>query len=197
MDGFVQPYGKRSKGMNMEETNLESTHEFLDMWVKTYEATFGKVSEIPAIGPLREKSEKISKGFPLFFSLYTTWMDTVVDFQNISLEAMKRMNAKTVTLEDKTGTESYKELYNVWMESYSETFKEFLKSGHFSSDMGKFTSNFLDVQKYNREILEENYLKPSNLPTKSDIDELNKELYSLKKQVKELSGRINELSGNK
>jgi polyhydroxyalkanoate synthesis regulator phasin len=77
------------------------------------------------------------------------------------------------------------------MESYSETFKEFLKSGHFSSDMGKFMSNFLDVQKYNRDMLEENYLKPSNLPTKSDIDELNKELYSLKKQVKELSYTIN------
>jgi polyhydroxyalkanoate synthesis regulator phasin len=183
--------------MNMEEAKLEPTHEFLDMWVKTYEATFGKISEIPTIGPLREKSEKISKGFPLFFSLYTTWMDTVVDFQDISMEAMKRMNEKAATLEGKTGTRGYKELYNIWMESYSETFKEFMRSGHFSSDMGKFTSNFLDVQKYNREMLEEIYLKPSNLPTKSDIDELNKELYSLKKQVKELSGRINELSGNK
>ena len=183
--------------MNMEETELESTREFLDTWVKTYEATLGKLSEIPAIGPLREKSEKISKGFPLFFSLYSSWMDTVVDFQNISMEAMKRMNTKTVALEGKTGTESYKELYNIWMESYSETFKEFLKSGHFSSDMGKFMSNFLDVQKYNREMLEENYLKPSNLPTKTDINMLNMELYSLKKQVKELSSKINELSGNR
>lgn len=183
--------------MNMEETKFESTHEFLDMWVQTYEATLGKISEVPAVGPLREKTEKIYKGFPLFFSLYSSWMDTVIDFQDISMEAMKRMNAKRVTLEGKTGTESYKEFYNSWMESYSETFKEFMKSGHFSSDMGKFTSNFLDVQKYNREMLEENYLKPSNLPTKSDIDELNKELYSLKKQVKELSGRIDGLVGNK
>ena len=180
--------------MNMGENSFESTREFLETWVKTYEATLGKVSEIPAVGPLREKSDKMSKGFPLFFSLYSTWMDTVVDFQNISLESMKRMNTKTVALEGKTGTENYKELYNIWMESYSETFKEFLKSGHFSSDMGKFMSNYLDVQKYNREMLEENYLKPSSLPTKSDIDELNKELYFLKKKVKELSCKINELS---
>ena len=177
--------------MNMEETSFESTREFLDMWVKTYETTFGKISEIPAIGPMREKSEKMSKGLPLFFSLYSTWMDTVSDFQAISIEAMKRMSAKKISMEGKTGVENYKELYSVWMESYSETFKEFLKSGHFSSDMGKFMSNFLDVQKYNRDMLEENYLKPSNLPTKSEIDELNKELYSLKKQVKELSSTIN------
>ena len=196
MDEFFQPY-ERSKGINMEETKLESSREFFDMWVKTYEATLGKITEIPAIGPSREKSEKMSKGLPLYFSLYSTWMDTVVDFQNISMEAMKRMNAKNISLEDRTGTENYKELYNVWMESYSETFKEFLKSGHFSSDMGKFMSNFLDVQKFNRDMLEENYLKPSNLPTKSDIDEVNKELYFLKKQLKELSGKINELSENK
>jgi len=43
-------------------------------------------------------------------------------------------------------------------------------------------------------MLEENYLKPSNLPTKTDIDELNKELYFLKKAVKELTCKINELS---
>jgi polyhydroxyalkanoate synthesis regulator phasin len=175
----------------MEDSNLESTPEFLDLWVKTCETTFGKISEIPAIGPLREKSEKMSKGLPLFFSLYSTWMDTVSDFQAISIEAMKRMKIKTASVEGKTDVENCKELYNVWMESYSETFKEFLKSGHFSSDMGKFMSNFLDVQKFNRDLLEENYLKPSNLPTKSDIDELNRELYSLKKQVKELSYKIN------
>lgn len=181
----------------MDDSNLESTREFFDTWVKTYEATFGKISEIPAMGPLREKSEKMSKGFPLFFSLYSNWMDTVADFQNISIEAMKRMNAKTINLEGKAGTESYKEIYNIWMESYSETFKEFLKSGHFSSDMGKFMSSFLDVQKYNREILEENYLKPSNLPTKSDIDELNRELYLLRKQVKDLYCRISDLCPDK
>ena len=175
----------------MEETKLESSREFFDMWVKTYEATLGKITEIPAIGPSREKSEKMSKGLPLFFSLYSTWMDTVSDFQAISIEAMKRMKIKTASAEGKTDVENCKELYNVWMESYSETFKEFLKSGHFSSDMGKFMSNFLDVQKFNRDLLEENYLKPSNLPTKSDIDELNRELYSLKKQVKELSYKIN------
>lgn len=197
MDGFTFKDGKRGKGISMDDANLESTREFFNAWVKTYEATFGKISEIPAMGPLREKSEKMSKGFPLFFSLYSNWMDTVADFQNISIEAMKRMNTRTIDMEGKAGTEGYKEIYNIWMESYSETFKEFLKSGHFSSDMGKFMSSFLDVQKYNREMLEENYLKPSNLPTKSDIDELNRELYLLRKQVKELNSKINELSQDK
>ncbi len=183
--------------MNMEETKFESTEEFFEMWVNTYEATFGKLSEMPAVGPLRERSEKMSKGFPLFLNFYSTWMHTVVDFQSISMEAMKRMNAKTITIKGETGVQKYKELYNIWIESYSDTFKEFLKSGHFSSDMGKFMSSYLDVQKFNKEIIEENYLKPSNLPTKTEMDEINKELYFIKKQLKELSHRLEGQSQNK
>lgn len=190
MDGLVHTHGK---GMNMDNQSLESTQEFFDTWVKAYESTFGRIAELPVMGPMREKSEKIVKGLPLFFSLYSTWMDTVIDFQNISLEAMKRMNEKTGQMEG-SGSERYKELYSIWIESFSDTFKEFLRSGHFASDMGKFMSSFLDVQRYNREMLEDNYLKPTNLPTKSDIDEINKELYFLKKQMKELTVRIKRQS---
>jgi polyhydroxyalkanoate synthesis regulator phasin len=93
--------------------------------------------------------------------------------------------------------ESYKDFYKIWMETYSETFHEFLKSGHFANDLGKFMSHFMEFQKFNREVLEENYLKPMNLPTKTDIDEINKELYSLRKTVKKLSSQVRDLSKNK
>lgn len=181
----------------MDTSDLESTHKFFDMWMKNYEAVVGRISEIPAMGPTREKSEKMMKGYPVFFNLYSTWMDTMSDFQAISMEAMKRMDEKASKLESKEIQKTPKELYNIWIEAYSETFKEFLRSGQFASDIGKFMSSFLEAQKYNREMLEEHYLKPSNLPTKTDIDELNKELYSLRKQLKELTNKVNEISGEK
>lgn len=182
--------------MNMEESSIESTHELFNTWMKSYEETFGKVAQIPSMGPMREKSEKISKGLPLFFNLYATWLETITDFQGLSIEATKRMNEKAAKLEGPISTDRYRDVYNIWIESYSDTFKEFLKSGHFAKDLGKFTADLLDVQKYNREMLEENYLKPSNLPTKTDIDEINMELYSLRKQIKELNLRISELTDN-
>lgn len=41
-------------------------------------------------------------------------------------------------------------------------------------------------------MIEENLLVPSNLPTKTEIDEINKELYHLRKKVKELSKKLGE-----
>jgi hypothetical protein len=98
-------------------------------------------------------------------------------------------------MEEEVSQEAYKDFYKLWIETYSETFKEFLKSGHFSSDMGMLLSHFIDFQRNNREMLEENYLKTLGLPTRTEIDEINRDVYLQKKQVKELRGRIKDLSG--
>ncbi len=182
--------------MKKEGSSSVRMHELFEAWMNGYAETFGKVAQIPTIGPMREKYEKASKGIPLFLNLYVAWLETAADFQSMSLEAAKQMTDGAVKLEDPTSQDSFRDLYNMWIESYSDTFKEFLKSGHFSKGLGKFTGNLLDVQEYNREMMEENYLKPANLPTKTDIDEINRELHTLRQQVKELNRRINELTQN-
>lgn len=185
--------------------SLETTQEFFDMWTKSYQSTLGKLAQVPAFGPIREKQEKIMKSIPLYTNLYTAWIESNMNFQSVFTEAMKRTCEKTMEqcpkfpedMKDGKGfidPEKFKDLYKTWIDTYSETFKEFMKSGHFASDMGKLSSIFMDFQKYNREIIEENYLKPNNLPTKTEIDEINKEIYDLKKMVKELTKELQELS---
>ncbi|MCE8424661.1 MAG: hypothetical protein J5U17_02660 [Candidatus Methanoperedens sp.] len=182
----------------MEKSNLESTQEFYDQWLNTYKATIGKLVEMPAVGPAREKSEKMMKGFSTFANLYAAGMDTSSNLQAVFMEAMRKVQEKNATdMQGEISPEKYKDFYNTWIQTYSETFKEFSKSDHFVADLGKLNSYLMDFQRYNREMLEENYLKPMNLPTKTEIDEINKELYSLKKTVKELTSQIKELKEKK
>lgn len=182
----------------MEKTSFESVQEFFDLGLKNYEATAGRIVEMPALGPAREKSEKFMKGFSTFVNLYTAGMDSNSNIQTVLLEAMRRVHEKTKSeMEGDISPEKYKDFYRVCIETYSDIFKEFMRSGHFASDMGKLNSCLMDFQTYNRGMLEENYLKPMNLPTKTEIDEINKELYSLKKKVKELSSEIKELKEKK
>ncbi len=172
----------------MEKSIFETTQDFFDIWLKTYEATYGRLLEMPALGPARERAETMMKSLSTSVNLYTVWLESVINFQTVFVEAMRRVREKITT--EELGPEEYRDFYKVWMETYSETFKEFLKSGHFSSDMGRFMSYFIEFQKINREMLEENYLKPLDLPTRAEIDELNKEVYYLKKAVKGLNSQI-------
>ena len=185
--GFYKP------GLSMVKTTAELTHELFDMWSKTYEATYGRLIETPAMGPARERSEKVMKSFSVSVDLYTAWLESLVNFQNVFFEAMRRTRQKMVSeTGEEARSEAYRDFYRVWIETYSETFKEFLKSGHFSSDMGTLTSYFIDFQKINRELLEENVLKPMNFPTKAEIDEMNLDIYSLKKTSKGLTKGLSE-----
>lgn len=183
----------------MEKSSFESTQEFINLWLKTYETTFGRLLEMPAGGPSCEKSQKMMKGFSTFVNLCASGMDSTINLQSVSMEAMRGTLEKTASRmeEGEIDPGKYKDSYDIWMETYSETFKEFLKSGHFASDTGKFISHLMEFKTHNREMLEENYLKPMNLPTKTEIGEINKELYLLKKTVKQLTRQIKELSEKK
>ncbi len=140
----------------------------------------------------------MTKVFSTFVNLYAAGMETRSNLQSVFMEAMRKVQEKTAKdMEWEISHEKCKDFYRIWIETYSETFKEFSKSDHFASDMGKLNSHLMDFQKYNREMLDENYLKPINLPTKTEIDEINKELYSLKKTVKELTIQIKELNEKK
>jgi hypothetical protein len=181
-----------------KEATPQKYQEFFDIWLKVYNAATGRLVDMPAVSPTREKYERMMKGFYTFINLYAAGMDCNSNFQSVFMEAMRKVNEKTAAdLEGEISPEKCKDLYRIWLETFSKTFKEFLKSGHFASDIGKLNSYSVDFQKYNREMLEENYLKPLNLPTKTDIDEINKELYSLKKTVKELNSQIRELTEKK
>ena len=174
----------------MEKTSFEATQELFDLWLNTYESTWGTLLKAPAIGPAREKTEKILQGIPNFVNLYASWTDAAVNFQNVFMEATRKTQEKVI----EQHPENPRDFYDIWLETYSDTIKEFLKSGHFAADMGKFMSHLMDVQQYNKEILETNYLKPMNLPTKTEIDEIYKEIYLLKKKVKELTNQVKKLS---
>lgn len=179
----------------MEKSIFESTQNFFDQWTKIYEATYGRLFETPAVGPIREKQEKMMKSFPIYVNLYTTWIESNINFQTVFMEAMRKTYEKTVNdmVTGKVSPEKYKDFYKILIDTYSETFKEFMRSGHFANDMGRLMSNFIEFQKNNKEIFEDNYMKPMNVPTKTDIDEINKELYSLRKAVKEQQNLLRDM----
>ena len=195
MEESNEKQNKRTASADPLKTYLESTQEFFDTWMNNYQSTFGKLTQVPAFGPIREKQEKMMKGFPVYINLYNTWVESNINFQTVFTEAMKKTYEKMITeTKGEITTTKYKDFYKIWLETYSQTLKEFMKSGHFTSDMGKLMTNFMDYQKYNKEMIEENILKPGNLPTKTEIDEINKDLYTLRKTLKDLDKKTNEIS---
>lgn len=173
----------------MENTDLQASHDFFELWLKAYEATYGKIIDVPVMGPTREGADRLRKNLEANINLHAAWAQSIASFQSAFMEATRRTQEKLEkrVAEEGVSPSSTKDYYDLWMETYSETFKEFLKSRFFASDLARLTSNSMDFQSSSRELIEENLLKPANLPTRTEIDDLSKEVYVLKKQVKELA----------
>lgn len=176
----------------MENTDLQASHDFLELWLKAYEATYGKIIDMPAMGPSREGADRLRKNFEATINLQAAWAQSIASFQSAFMEATRKTQEKVEkrVADEGVPPSSYKDYYDLWMETYSETFKEFLKSRFFASDLARLTSNSMDFQKSSRELIEENILRPANLPTRTEIDDLSKEVYLLKKQVRDLTRNL-------
>jgi hypothetical protein len=78
------------------------------------------------------------KGVSTFVNLYTAGMNTSSNMQNVFMEAMQKVQEKIgADMDGEISPEKYKEFYDIWIQTYSETFKDRAKSGHFVSDLGK------------------------------------------------------------
>jgi len=173
----------------MENADLQTSHDFFELWQKAYGATYGKIIDMPVMGPSREGADRLRKNFEATINLQAAWAQSIASFQSAFTEANRITQEKMEKriAEEGASPSSYKGYYDLWVETYSETFKEFMKSRFFASDLARLTSNSMDFQKSSRELIEENLLRPANLPTRTEIDDLSKEVYLLKKQVKELA----------
>ncbi len=47
----------------MESSGSEPAHEFFEAWLNIYEATLGRLVEVPAVGPSRGNYDKMMTGF--------------------------------------------------------------------------------------------------------------------------------------
>ncbi len=93
-----------------EESDFKSTQEYYDRWLNIYKATLGRFVETPAVGPAREKSEKMMKGLSTFVNLYAAGMDISSNLQTVFAQAMRKVQEKTANdMEGEISPEKYKE----------------------------------------------------------------------------------------
>ena len=149
-----------------------------------------KPQALSAVGPMRnfaENAKKISVelieanqklvGFNESLSNYykqltDTWMG-----------AQKKVNQKLPEIPN--DVEQYEAYKRVWIDIFDNDFTELFDSGKFGENYGKLVSKELELTKHWDNIMNV-MLKSANLPNKKEIDEVYKELHSLRKRISKL-----------
>ncbi len=149
-----------------------------------------KPQALTSIGPMRAfaaNAKKISTEFiemnegMMEFNQYLS--EYYKQLSDTWVEAQKKVNFKAPEVpQDIEQIEAFK---RIWIDIFDNDFTELFDSKKFGENYGKLVSKELELTKHWNNITNV-ILQSANLPSKEEIDEVYKEIHSLKKRVSKL-----------
>ncbi len=188
------------KPQSPEETMEYYKHLSL-FWTDLIHLMSSKPQALASAGPMRAfatNSKKVSTelieinehlmGFNKFLTEYYKQLSETWN------EAQKKVNLKAPEVpQDVEQIEAFK---RIWIDIFDNDFTELFDSKKFGENYGKLVSKELDLTKHWNNITNV-ILQSVNLPSKEEIDEMYKELHSLKKRITKLEIESRKGSGKK
>lgn len=176
--------GKMGEAFGSVE-NLNKNGGFAQMWKNFYEKEIRRLITMPQIGLTREYQERALATLDRFSMLQAEVMELMqlmaVPMEKSFVFLQKEMEKKLA--QDELPEE--KDLYNSWVKKLEALYLDMLSSPKCSEALGK-TIKAMGEFKYAKDAATEDVFKTLPMPTRSEMDELYKELYALKRRVREL-----------
>ena len=102
--------------------------------------------------------------------LWETWLESSTKFTSQSPELLQK------------GAKDPKEMYREWLTTFRATYDKLFRTADFSKLLANLLDKSLDMRKATDSLMQE-FLKKSNIPTRAEIDELQREIHDLKKSL--------------
>ncbi len=159
-------------------------------WTDIIHLMSSKPQALTSIGPMRAfaaNSKKITtelidiNEILLEFNQYIT--EYYKQLSDTWSTAQKKVNLKAPEVPQ--DVEQIEALKRIWIDIFDNDFTELFDSGKFGDNYGKLVSKELELTKHWNNITNV-ILQSVNLPSKEEIDEVYKEIHSLKKRVGKL-----------
>lgn len=155
-------------------------------WKLLYEDSVGNLMQAPSLGLPREFNRKLLNGFEAWRVLYQATANYEVVLANIQVKSFEALMKELVSLAEKgKQIKDWKEFQQVWSETADQVFSDAFCEEENLKIRGKFL-NSLNAYRVQQQELMEISLKMMNLPSRSEVDEIHKTIYELRKEVKSL-----------
>ncbi len=155
-------------------------------WNLLYEETFGSLMQSPILGPTRELNGKMLRAFDAWTNLYRATTDFQVVLANIQVRSFEALMRELVSMAEKgEKVEDWRQFQQIWGRVADEVFAEAFCSEDNLRVRGKFLNALNTYRLYQNELMDL-WMKMMNIPSRSEVDEMHKNVYELRKEVKTL-----------
>ena len=187
MGPWIEASGKTFS--SLPPSGLANLDTFLKIYQNLFQAfdtTFGKVFRTPALGKDREKIELFSRSCDDFSHYLAKSIQYKEMMYRTGLKAMEK-TAELVAKKSKSGEEvkTFEDFFNIWIGENEKTFHSLFETEEYAKKQGELLEFDLRVRRSFSSIVEL-YLRDFPIALRSEMDDLYKTIYELKKRVSHL-----------
>jgi Poly(R)-hydroxyalkanoic acid synthase subunit (PHA_synth_III_E) len=146
-------------------------------------------------GPAFDQYKKYWELVGLYSQLYQEWTNVYLDFSRSVMTTVTSTNAKLAG-SGLIPSKQSREVYGEWMEGMESGLDSLLRNQAFAAKLGAVLSKMLDVRKKSDEFMD-GYYSMMNMPTRTELNRVYKELYLMKKQLRKLSSEKSNRNSEK
>lgn len=182
--GFEQAEAIKAGWGNMDFQKIDK--EAFKKWESFYKNEFSRVLGMPQVGLGREYQEKMAGALDKF-NLFNASLIEFLYFLYLPMEKtfiLMQKDMERMVAEGKL-PENSEEYYGMWLKKLEAHYMSMFHSSEYVSVMAKTLENMAQFKSARDSVLED-VVASMPVPTKSEIDEMYKELAELKRKVKKL-----------
>jgi class III poly(R)-hydroxyalkanoic acid synthase PhaE subunit len=164
----------------------------IDFYWNIYEKTVGSFLQSPSLGYTREFNRKLLGGFDSWINFYKASFDYQLVLLNVWAKAFDELMRELAASEEKSRTiQNWRQFLQVWSSLFDRVFAETFRSQDTVEIQGKFLNAALSYRLHQQQLMEV-FLKMNDLPTRSEVDEVHRNIYQLRKEIKSLKKAVAE-----
>jgi polyhydroxyalkanoate synthase subunit PhaE len=190
----------KSQSSNFMQGNFTPSDLQPEAWLVQMKALYsifenatGKVFSAPAVGKDREKMELLSKCAKSMSTFASNNIEYQQMMQATGQEAMQDVvKALAAKIEAGEKFEQFDEFFDLWIDANEKAFYKLFQTEAFSQKRNALTNAGFNARKLYNEIVERELVELP-IARRSEMDEVYKIIYELRKQVKSMESKIQEL----
>lgn len=160
--------------------------EIFDLFTDIYKKEISKFLSIPPLGLSREYQAKLQQMIDKSNIFHVKLMEFLY-FLYIPFEkSFKVVQDSLAAMADEGSLpEDSKEYYQMWLKQLENHYMSLFKSNEYRKALGKVVDAMSDFVAARQQIIQDS-LKAFGVPVENDLDELYKDIYTLKKRIRTL-----------
>ena len=166
--------------------------EVTNLYWDIYEKTFGSVLQSPSLGYTREFNNKVFKSFDAWINFSKANVDYQLVLVDVCLKAYEELMRELASSEQKGEmVQNWQQFLQVWSSVFDRVFAQTFRSEDALEIQGKFLNSAMTYRLRQQQLMEV-FLKMNDLPSRSEVDEIHRSIYELRKEIKSLKKSLEQ-----